>query len=81
MPLSFYGDTVICFSLSIAINDMAATNGSLRITEDGASFLQILIDISQFITDSNLTEKGYQTEAQVQALINQALGVIENGTY
>lgn len=25
--------------------------------------------------------KGYQTEAQVNALINTALGVIENGTY
>lgn len=82
MPLSFYGDTIICFSLSIAMNDTTATNGSLMITEDGtARFLQILIDTSQFITDSNLTEKGYQTEAQVQALINQALGVIENGTY
>ena len=82
MPLSFYGDTVICFSLSIAINDIESTNGSLMITEDGtASFLQILIDTSQFITDSTLTEKGYQTEAQVQALINQALGVIENGAY
>lgn len=81
MPLSFYGDTIICFSLSIAINELIATNGSLRITEDGASFLQTLIDTSQFITDSTLTEKGYQTEAQVQALINQALGVIENGSY
>lgn len=81
MPLSFYGDTIICFSLSIAINDIESTNGSLMITEDTASFLQTLIDTSQFITDSTLTEKGYQTEAQVQVLINQALGVIENGTY
>ena len=81
MPLSFYGDTIICFSLSIAMDDTTATNGSLMITEDTASFLQTLIDTSQFITDSNLTEKGYQTEAQVQVLINQALGVIENGTY
>ena len=82
MPLSFYGDTIICFSLSIAMDDTTATNGSLMITEDNtAHFLQILIDTSQFITDSTLTEKGYQTEAQVQALINQALGVIENGTY
>ena len=51
------------------------------ITEDGASFLQTLIDTSQFITDSSLTEKGYQTADQVNTLINQALGVIENGTY
>ena len=81
MPLSFYGDTIICFSLSIAINDTAATNGSLMITKDTANFLQILIDTSQFITDSSLTEKGYQTADQVNTLINQALGVIENGTY
>jgi hypothetical protein len=26
-------------------------------------------------------EKGYQTEDQVNTLINNALGVIENGTY
>ena len=82
MPLSFYGDTIICFSLSIAMDSTTATNGSLMITEDGtASFLQILIDTSQFITDSSLTEKGYQTADQVNTLINQALGVIENGTY
>ena len=82
MPLSFYGDTIICFSLSIAMDDTTATNGSLMITEDGTTrFLQILIDTSQFITDSSLTEKGYQTADQVNTLINQALGVIENGTY
>ena len=81
MPLSFYGDTIICFSLSIAMDSTTATNGSLMITEDTASFLQILIDTSQFITDSSLTEKGYQTADQVNTLINQALGVIENGTY
>ena len=81
MPLSFYGDTIICFSLSIAMNSTDATNGSLIIDEDGASFFETLIETSQFITDSSLTEKGYQTEVQVQALINQALGVIENGTY
>ena len=81
MPLSFYGDTIICFSLSSAMDSTTATNGSLMITEDTASFLQILIDTSQFITDSSLTEKGYQTADQVNTLINQALGVIENGTY
>ena len=82
MPLSFYGDTIICFSLSIAMDSTTGTNGSLIITEDNtASFLQTLVDTSQFITDSSLTEKGYQTEAQVNTLINQALGVIENGTY
>lgn len=30
---------------------------------------------------AELGNKGYQTEAQVMALINDALGVIENGTY
>ena len=79
MPLSFYGDTIICFSLSIAVNSRTATNASLMITEDGASFLQTLIDTSQFITDSSLTEKGYQTEAQVQAMISSAIGAITNG--
>lgn len=82
MPLSFYGDTIICFSLSIAMDSTTGTNGSLMVTEDGtSSFLQTLIDTSQFITDSSLTEKGYQTADQVNTLINQALGVIENGTY
>ena len=79
MPLSFYGDTTICFSLSIAINDIISTNASLMITEDTASLVQTLIDTSQFITDSSLTEKGYQTEAQVQAMISSAIDAITNG--
>jgi hypothetical protein len=33
------------------------------------------------VLESELDAKGYQTEAQVTALINEALGVIENGTY
>jgi hypothetical protein len=33
------------------------------------------------VLESELDAKGYQTEAQVTALINDALGVIENGTY
>jgi hypothetical protein len=33
------------------------------------------------VLESELDAKGYQTEAQVTALINNALGVIENGTY
>ena len=32
-------------------------------------------------TKAEIDAKGFQTEAQVQALINTALGVIENGTY
>ena len=79
MPLSFYGDTTICFSLSIAMNERISTNASLMITEDGASLVQTLIDTSQFITDSSLTEKGYQTEAQVQAMISSAIDAITNG--
>jgi hypothetical protein len=33
------------------------------------------------VLESELDAKGYQTEEQVTALINNALGVIENGTY
>lgn len=33
------------------------------------------------VLESELDAKGYQTEAQVTALINDALGVIENGSY
>lgn len=40
-----------------------------------------LPDISKYVTKTNLENKGYQTAAQVNALINAALGVIENGTY
>lgn len=36
---------------------------------------------SSFITMAQVEGKGYQTEAQVNDLINTALGVIENGTY
>jgi hypothetical protein len=40
------------------------------------------IDIpDSVVLESELTAKGYQTEEQVTALINNALGVIENGTY
>ena len=38
-------------------------------------------DTSGFTTMTAVEEKGYQTEDQVNALINTALGVIENGTY
>ena len=38
-------------------------------------------DVSGFTTMSAVEAKGYQTEAQVNSLINTALGVIENGTY
>ena len=38
-------------------------------------------DVSGFTTMSEVEAKGYQTEAEVNALIDAALGVIENGTY
>ena len=38
-------------------------------------------DTSNFVTMDAVEAKGYQTEAQVNTLINDALGVIENGTY
>ena len=36
---------------------------------------------SEYITETELTNKGYQTASQVNTLINNALGVIENGSY
>lgn len=36
---------------------------------------------SEYVTETELTSKGYQTASQVNALINSALGVIENGAY
>ena len=41
----------------------------------------LIPNTSQFITMANVEAKGYQTAAQVETAINQALGVIENGTY
>ena len=38
-------------------------------------------DVSSFTTMGAVEAKGYQTESQVNTLINAALGVIENGTY
>ena len=38
-------------------------------------------DVSGFVTMTAVENKGYQTEPQVNNLIYQALGVIENGTY
>lgn len=41
----------------------------------------VVVDTSTFATMAQVEAKGYQTEADVNALINTALGVIENGTY
>lgn len=38
-------------------------------------------DLSGYATMTEIENKGYQTADQVNTLINQALGVIENGTY
>ncbi len=38
-------------------------------------------DTTGFTTMAAVEEKGYQTQEQVTTLINNALGVIENGTY
>lgn len=38
-------------------------------------------DLSGYATMAEVESKGYQTADQVNTLINQALGVIENGTY
>lgn len=39
------------------------------------------VDLSNYYTKGEVDGKGYQTAAQVTAAINEALGVIENGTY
>lgn len=40
-------------------------------------------DINKIVESvvAELDNKGYQTEEQVMALINEALGAVENGTY
>ena len=39
------------------------------------------VDLTNYYTKGEVDGKGYQTAAQVTAAINEALGVIENGTY
>ena len=41
----------------------------------------VVVDTSTFATMAQVEAKGYQTAADVNVLINTALGVIENGTY
>jgi hypothetical protein len=54
---------------------------------DGVNNVKDAIDyiydyaIDEVYLNNILDEAGYQTEEQVNTLINQALGVIENGTY
>lgn len=48
---------------------------------DGYAKTSDIPDVSGFTTMAAVEGKGYQTEAQVNTLIETALGVIENGTY
>lgn len=50
--------------------------GSGNITISGGS-----TDLSNYYTKTEIDNKGFQTAAQVQTLIDNALGVIENGSY
>lgn len=55
-------------------------------TEPEDESINVWIDLdgsptTNLITEEALTAKGYQTEDEVKTLINEALGVIENGTY
>lgn len=36
---------------------------------------------AEYVTETELADKGYQTAEQVSAIVNEALGVIENGAY
>lgn len=53
------------------------------LTEEDKSEIagMVVVDTSTFATMAQVEAKGYQTEEQVNTLINTALGVIENGTY
>lgn len=48
---------------------------------EGYALKSEIPDVSGFTTMAAVEQKGYQTESEVNALINTALGVIENGTY
>ena len=61
---------------SIDIPDVDLSNYYTKSEVDG-----LIPDTSGFTTMSEVEAKGYQTETQVNTLINTALGVIENGTY
>lgn len=61
------------------------------LTQDDKTEIAGLVDVSGFATEEYVNNavagieipdvSGFQTEEQVNTLINQALGVIENGTY
>ena len=58
------------------------TNDSNFVTETALETKGYLTAIpEEYVTDTELNNKGYQTASDVTTLINNALGVIENGTY
>lgn len=75
----------------VLVNNQVNNAVSLYVTEMGTHTISVhkreLVFLSDkylpdsVVLESELEAKGYQTEEQVTALINNALGVIENGTY
>ena len=61
--------------------DGSSANYATETYVDTAIAAITIPDVSNFITMAAVEAKGYQTESQVNTLINTALGVIENGTY
>lgn len=54
---------------------------TFTITGNTAVMANVKFAPSEYITETELNDKGYQTASQVTTLINEALGVIENGSY
>ena len=61
--------------------DGSSANYATETYVDNAISAIVIPDVSNFTTMAEVEAKGYQTENQVNALINTALGVIENGAY
>ena len=61
--------------------DGSSANYATETYVDTAVGAIVIPDVSNFTTMAEVEAKGYQTESQVNTLINTALGVIENGTY
>ena len=55
--------------------------GYLTAVPDTYALKTDIPDVSSFTTMAAVEAKGYQTASDVTTLINNALGVIENGTY
>ena len=61
--------------------DGSSANYATETYVDTAVGAIVIPDVSNFTTMAAVEAKGYQTESQVNTLINTALGVIENGAY